>query len=392
MELEALDPDDDLFKARTENDFRLKSTFESIFEKYSKDFSTVGDEIDLETGEIVVNNGHLRKMRDEQDAGKLLNMLIAAPGDHDDLGDYEAEEVERKAILAIPELEKIFADSHSKGIAHGDWPSINNDDPSSPPDSGLEGTLRLKASVDGQLPSASQQKFPSSADILRQFGTNLGPRIIQYVAQLQSGSGSKVDTVWQTPALPYAPPEEEAFIQPVQKPVPANRAASPTIQSIWGSEATKAQAKKKHLRTATEHSRKQARKSPDTLPVNDRQAAPLQPLQNGVSIYSPNTRRKLTGDADPVIVDLRATPDEVSVTLPEQEISPSHEPTEYLADSRQAIDQNTVSNIKPRRSARLRSASDVTLDVQFSKSPMKPASRRAMQRSQPSEKRTLPGE
>ncbi|KAJ5157820.1 uncharacterized protein N7482_008920 [Penicillium canariense] len=59
----------DLHAARAQNDLRLKSIFEGIFSKYGNDFSEVGDEIDLETGEIVVNNGHLQGLHDEADAG-----------------------------------------------------------------------------------------------------------------------------------------------------------------------------------------------------------------------------------------------------------------------------------------------------------------------------------
>src|SRR6266576_6774054 len=58
-----------LERDRRYNDLRLKGTFEDIFMKYAKDFTDVGDEIDLETGEIVVNNGHISQMRDEQDIG-----------------------------------------------------------------------------------------------------------------------------------------------------------------------------------------------------------------------------------------------------------------------------------------------------------------------------------
>lgn len=61
-----LSPDTDLNELRARNDARLKTTFESIFEKYGRDFSGVGDEVDLETGEIVVNNGHLFGMIDEK--------------------------------------------------------------------------------------------------------------------------------------------------------------------------------------------------------------------------------------------------------------------------------------------------------------------------------------
>lgn len=69
-----------LERDRRYNDLRLKDTFEDIFMKYAKDFTDVGDEIDLETGEIVVNNGHISRMRDEQDigdrdAGRMLRVF-----------------------------------------------------------------------------------------------------------------------------------------------------------------------------------------------------------------------------------------------------------------------------------------------------------------------------
>ncbi|KAL4902614.1 hypothetical protein BDW74DRAFT_61314 [Aspergillus multicolor] len=51
--------DVDLQEARAQNDLRLKSIFEGIFKKYGRDFTDVGDEIDLQTGNITVNNGHI---------------------------------------------------------------------------------------------------------------------------------------------------------------------------------------------------------------------------------------------------------------------------------------------------------------------------------------------
>ena len=62
-------PDVELHKRRVHNDMKLKSRFEAIFEKYSKDFSGVGDIIDFEKDEIVVNNGHIANMLDEKDPG-----------------------------------------------------------------------------------------------------------------------------------------------------------------------------------------------------------------------------------------------------------------------------------------------------------------------------------
>ena len=62
-----------LLQKRARNDLRLKSRFESIFEKFGKDFTGVGDEIDFQTGKIVVNNGHLTTMQGELDAEGLAN-------------------------------------------------------------------------------------------------------------------------------------------------------------------------------------------------------------------------------------------------------------------------------------------------------------------------------
>ncbi|KAG2415595.1 hypothetical protein HFD88_006786 [Aspergillus terreus] len=70
------DPDDmDLQEARAQNDLRLKSIFESIFEKYGKDFTEVGDEIDLNTGDIIVNNGHIFTMEGEDDTGERVDWM-----------------------------------------------------------------------------------------------------------------------------------------------------------------------------------------------------------------------------------------------------------------------------------------------------------------------------
>ncbi|KAG8625311.1 hypothetical protein KVT40_007062 [Elsinoe batatas] len=62
-------PDSELQRDRARNDAKLKSRFERIFEKYNKDFSQVGDEVDLRTGRVVVDNGHLSRMQNERDPG-----------------------------------------------------------------------------------------------------------------------------------------------------------------------------------------------------------------------------------------------------------------------------------------------------------------------------------
>ncbi|CAI7597846.1 unnamed protein product [Penicillium pancosmium] len=62
---EEVSDDWDLQTARAQNDMKLKSIFEDIFAKYGQDFTEVGDEIDLETGDIVVDNGHLLGLEEE---------------------------------------------------------------------------------------------------------------------------------------------------------------------------------------------------------------------------------------------------------------------------------------------------------------------------------------
>ncbi|KAF7714351.1 Centromere protein Scm3, N-terminal [Penicillium ucsense] len=82
----------DLQAARAQNDLRLKSIFEGIFAKYGNDFSDVGDEIDLETGEIVVNRGHLKSMLEETDVGKRLDPWTEDPFGSDDDDSVRDEE------------------------------------------------------------------------------------------------------------------------------------------------------------------------------------------------------------------------------------------------------------------------------------------------------------
>ena len=60
----------ELNRQRHENDRRLEGTLYNIYEKYSHDFTEIGDEIDLETGLLTVDNGHLAHMKHERDLGR----------------------------------------------------------------------------------------------------------------------------------------------------------------------------------------------------------------------------------------------------------------------------------------------------------------------------------
>ncbi|AEO65927.1 uncharacterized protein THITE_2113553 [Thermothielavioides terrestris NRRL 8126] len=75
------DPAVQLERSRAFAAFKLKSAFERIFEKYEKDFTGVGDEIDLRTGEIVVDNGHIQSLKNAQLGGSAEGEDSADSGD-----------------------------------------------------------------------------------------------------------------------------------------------------------------------------------------------------------------------------------------------------------------------------------------------------------------------
>lgn len=93
---------DNLDRDRQLNRLRLKNTFEDIFTKYECDFSNVGDEIDLDTEEVIVDNGHLSGMLDEHDVGRAvadqcLRCLATEPSEEnerDGVGEEGEEEEE----------------------------------------------------------------------------------------------------------------------------------------------------------------------------------------------------------------------------------------------------------------------------------------------------------
>ena len=93
-------PGIDLQARRVQNDFRLKSIFESIFERYGRDFEGIGDEIDLETGEIVVNNGHIQGMTNERDLGDPENSS-KGPEAFDQEDDHSSIEYSEEYLAAL---------------------------------------------------------------------------------------------------------------------------------------------------------------------------------------------------------------------------------------------------------------------------------------------------
>ena len=134
-----MDPDPELDQARSRNDMLLKTRFEAIFAKYSQDFEGVGDIVDLNTGHIEQDNGHLHGMESEKDTGQsrskspkpkikpnkhangqsLLRAMTVAPArddsyfDDEDAGDViqSIEEIAENA--AVSDDEEAVSDEES---------------------------------------------------------------------------------------------------------------------------------------------------------------------------------------------------------------------------------------------------------------------------------------
>ncbi|QIW95320.1 hypothetical protein AMS68_000838 [Peltaster fructicola] len=109
---------DEFISDRRANDQRLKSRFEQIFRKYERDFTGIGDEINLATGEIVINNGHIESMQHEVDPGQVAASTFIDSLAHDYAADTTAE--------ATPEIQDDYDDDDDSSF-HAALHSLGHD-------------------------------------------------------------------------------------------------------------------------------------------------------------------------------------------------------------------------------------------------------------------------
>ncbi|KAK6336470.1 hypothetical protein TWF696_002021 [Orbilia brochopaga] len=177
---------------------RLKSNWEDICRRYGRDFSGETDEIDLQTGKVVVDNGHLRNLSEnigdtwafddfgstydedgdeEEDAGSAatsLEMEIMGMASSDILGsgrlgvamprDDEAEEVDVDEMddlfdeLEVRKMTTKPADGKAQQEKQGDALPPRSSSPSGQKDpTGQDSMPSPASSVDGAMPSPRLQ-------------------------------------------------------------------------------------------------------------------------------------------------------------------------------------------------------------------------------------------
>ncbi|KAF2201468.1 hypothetical protein GQ43DRAFT_480721 [Delitschia confertaspora ATCC 74209] len=73
VEVDESDPE--YARREQETTLRLKSNWEALFAKYGDENMDQGDEVDLITGQVVVDRGHLRSLQDEGDSGDAGQFL-----------------------------------------------------------------------------------------------------------------------------------------------------------------------------------------------------------------------------------------------------------------------------------------------------------------------------
>ena len=200
----------DLQAARAQNDMRLKSIFEGIFSKYGKDFTDIGDEIDLQTGKIVVDNGHLSGMHEEDDAGQDTEGWLheAASSDED-----AAEDQDTGAEDAHGTSEEASGPFMNDETAKS---SVNNAlvDPEFA--SRVDKVDKVdKVNKDIKSPIVEAQTVPS----IEPFGKDPGP----------------MDPVWQVPELPtlFSTPTAETKRASPKLPKLIREVTPPGSGSLW---------------------------------------------------------------------------------------------------------------------------------------------------------------
>ncbi|KAL8820121.1 MAG: hypothetical protein Q9191_007581 [Dirinaria sp. TL-2023a] len=237
--------DRDLEEKRHRNDLRLKSHFESIFEKYGKDFAETADEIDLETGQIVVDRGHLLAMTDETDTGhtllssshQLSDYCTAAEERDEQETDYlEREEDEELASSSADEL-------NAESIVSGLSPARDRHRHKGP------GRPSLKFPVSDYQPNGTETKATAPCAERRFIRT----------------SEPAIELAWQVPPLPtdrrhdiHAP---EIRLQHSGE-MSRKRSPSPDQGSLWASAGRRGRSNRwtreednllRHLRTTTNY-------------------------------------------------------------------------------------------------------------------------------------------
>ncbi|KAK7901028.1 hypothetical protein LTR67_003314 [Exophiala xenobiotica] len=282
--------DQDLDAMRYRNDKLLKSRFESIFEKYSHDFAGVGDEISFWTGEVEVDNGHLKGLKNETDTGaegdakakSLLKVMTEATDDedsdfHNEGADEVMQSIEEMAENAAvsddeeDEEEEEMPQNSDEELFGPVQPQISFDEPSfdepsKPFRSSTTARSQASDSDDDSLfevPDPRRSDSPDSLfevqvnqedsacrnttqsstevpaeyrdideqDILQKFGPEVGREVLAIVQTTRNNAEAHIEPAWRIPAN-VIPPKPTRSASASQTPPPLPNLSPPGDQAI----------------------------------------------------------------------------------------------------------------------------------------------------------------
>ncbi|KXT01076.1 hypothetical protein AC578_4111 [Pseudocercospora eumusae] len=89
---------------RARVDQKVKSRYEDIFRKYEHNFTGIGDKIDMATGDLVVDKGHIEHMRHEL-ARDRAHVLHLEDAQNFDTGDEDAKDAKDAEMFSEPGTE-----------------------------------------------------------------------------------------------------------------------------------------------------------------------------------------------------------------------------------------------------------------------------------------------
>ncbi|KAK4963829.1 hypothetical protein LTR66_012630 [Elasticomyces elasticus] len=269
----------DLQRARGANNLRLKGRFEGIFEKYSKDFAGVGDEIDLVTGAIVVDNGHLARMQHEHDAGEtdagqfvkafaegLEDEAAEDDGSSDELDETEQDDTDSlighddDPVESINDSDMQALELSNDNISYSESERTSGDTldnvrmraiPNTGPHATADNAKRQGMDVWNDIPVLQDtlQSLASSASATSSFdsasiqalGLSIAQQIASFITQATTpkATANGVQDVWKGPDLPRQNPSRvrQSSRYASVLPAPVQAGSPPGQVSLWAAEA-----------------------------------------------------------------------------------------------------------------------------------------------------------
>lgn len=237
----------DIHTARAQNDQRLKTIFESIFEKYSRDFTDVGDEIDLQTGEVVVDNGHLLGMEGEDDTGDASGIESGQADEYENEQDGDDEgtgmETETEQGEGVGDYDHriwSFSDSqaglgdHGNGNAWG-WQGHGDDadDDDNENENDYDDDDDDQSSVDSLLDNAMSVDDPTNKEPIVEASHPL-----RRINHANNDTRESVESIWRvpeiTPKFSFSTPRPRpSNTKPAVNYNPARSVSPPGARSLW---------------------------------------------------------------------------------------------------------------------------------------------------------------